>query len=109
MSHQDQVASLPPGAQRLAENPHCPVSMFILDDIFLGIQGHPEFTGDYARDLVLGRGDVYGDELIAKVMPSYDEPVDSKLLAHWINGFLRCLSSRRHRAGACRWRSRFHL
>lgn len=88
VSHQDQVTVLPPGARRLAANAHCANAMFVLDDVFLGIQGHPEFTGGYARDLVLGREEVYGPDLVARVMPTYSQPVDSALVAQWMLRFL---------------------
>lgn len=88
VSHQDQVLALPPGARRLARNEHCPNSMFVLDDVFLGIQGHPEFDAAYARDLVLGREEIFGAATVAKAMPSYDEAVDGGLLAQWMLHFL---------------------
>ena len=88
VSHQDQVTALPPGARRLASSTHCPNSMFVVDDVFLGIQGHPEFVAGYARDLVLGREDIFGATTIAKALPTYDEPVDSLLLAQWMLRFL---------------------
>ncbi len=88
VSHQDQVIQLPPQAERLATNAHCPNSMFVVDDIFLGIQGHPEFTGDFARDLAAGRGNVYGEDVLAQAMGTYDETVDARLIARWIVQFL---------------------
>ncbi|MGE3773001.1 MAG: GMP synthase [Gammaproteobacteria bacterium] len=88
VSHQDQVTSLPPGARLLARNAHCEHSMFVLDDVFLGLQGHPEFDAGYARDLVLGREDIFGRDTVARALPTYDEPVDSPLLAQWILRFL---------------------
>lgn len=87
-SHQDQVLALPPGAERLASSAHCPNAMFVLDDLFLGIQGHPEFSGAYARDLALGRANVYGEDVLARALPTYAEPVDSALVARWVLGFL---------------------
>lgn len=87
-SHQDQVLALPPGAEQLACSAHCPNAMFVLDDIFLGIQGHPEFSGAYARDLAVGRVGIYGAELLARALPTYAEPVDSELVARWILNFL---------------------
>ena len=62
--------------------------MFVQDEIFLGIQGHPEFTGDFARDLARGRGEVYGEETLARALPTYGEPVDSAIVARWIIQFL---------------------
>jgi len=88
VSHQDQVLALPPGARLLAANAHCPHAMFVHDDVFLGIQGHPEFAAGYARDLVRGREEVFGADKVARAWPSFDEPVDARLLAQWILRFL---------------------
>lgn len=88
MSHQDQVTTLPPQAVRLAANAHCPNSMFVIDDFFLGIQGHPEFTGEYAHDLAAGRAQIYGEDTLARALPTYREPVDSALVARWMLEFL---------------------
>jgi len=89
VSHQDQVTALPPQAVCLAANTHCQNSMFVIDDFFLGIQGHPEFTADYARDLATGRPQVYGADTIARALPTYASPVDSALVAQWMLEFLR--------------------
>ncbi len=88
VSHQDQVLELPPGARLLAQNSHCQNAMFVFDDLFLGIQGHPEFSAGYARDLVRGREEIFGAATVAAALPTYDEPVDSLLLAQWILRFL---------------------
>ena len=88
VSHQDQVVTLPAGAQQLARNAHCPNSMFVIDECFLGIQGHPEFTGEFARDLAAGRAEIYGEKTLTAAMATYDLPVDSVLVARWILQFL---------------------
>ncbi|MGD9601006.1 MAG: type 1 glutamine amidotransferase [Gammaproteobacteria bacterium] len=88
VSHQDQVTQLPPGAARLATSAHCPNAMFVLDDVLLGIQGHPEFTGAFAHALAAGRGAVYGEDVLAAALPTYCEPVDSALLARWMLQFI---------------------
>jgi GMP synthase-like glutamine amidotransferase len=89
VSHQDQVTKLPQGAERLATNEHCPNSMFVVDSYFLGIQGHPEFTGDFARDLAHGRAELYGPTTLARALPTYEESVDSITIARWIVQFLQ--------------------
>lgn len=88
VSHQDQVVTLPPGARRLAANSHCPNAMFVLDDIMLGIQAHPEFDADYARELALSRADVIGQQQLASAMSTFDQPIDDALIARWIVTFL---------------------
>jgi GMP synthase-like glutamine amidotransferase len=88
VSHQDQVLQLPPGAQRIATSTHCPNSMFVVGDFFLGIQGHPEFTGAFAQDLAAGRAQIYGEDTLRCAQLTYGEPVDSDLVAQWILQFL---------------------
>jgi GMP synthase-like glutamine amidotransferase len=88
VSHQDQVTHLPPAAERLATSTHCPNSMFVVDNVFLGIQGHPEFTAAFARDLASGRASVYGDDVLARALQTYGEASDSSLVARWIVQFL---------------------
>jgi GMP synthase-like glutamine amidotransferase len=97
VSHQDQVIRLPPPAERLATNAHCPNAMFVIDDFFLGIQGHPEFTGEFAHDLAAGRIETYGEETFARALPTYRETVDSPLIARWILRFLAAANATRRR------------
>lgn len=88
VSHQDQVTALPPGARALATNEHCPYSMFVVDDVLLGIQGHPEFDAAYARDLLSGRETLVGADTVARALPTFDEATDARIVAQWMLGFL---------------------
>lgn len=88
VSHQDQVTVLPPGARLLARSAHCPHAMFALDDVLLGLQGHPEFEVDYARELVLARADTLGADAIAAALSSLTAPADAALLGQWVLHFL---------------------
>lgn len=102
VSHQDQVTVLPPKAECLAANAHCPNSMVAIDDVFLGIQGHPEFTGDFACDLVVGRESIYGPALLASALPTYTQAIDSELIARWMLEFLDQRSSPSRRCQSAR-------
>jgi GMP synthase-like glutamine amidotransferase len=86
--HQDQVTALPPGARRLATNAHCENAMFDLDDLFLGVQAHPEFDRDYARAITENKRGSVPDAVLEKALPSFAEPVDATLIARWIVAFL---------------------
>jgi GMP synthase-like glutamine amidotransferase len=88
VSHQDQVLQLPPRAERLATSAFCTNSMFVIDNLFLGIQGHPEFTGEFARELAAGRAEIYGEKTLAEAQKTYGEPADSLLVARWMVQFL---------------------
>ena len=54
-SHEDQVEALPPGAEILGWNEHCPVSVMGVGSTLLGIQGHPEFESAYSVALMESR------------------------------------------------------
>ena len=86
-SHQDQVEVLPPGARLLAASDFCPNAAFGIEDHLFAVQGHPEFTKDYARFLMCRRRDQLGDAF-APGMRSLDEPTDQAIVAKWIAGFL---------------------
>lgn len=87
--HQDQVTALPPGARRLATSAHCENAMFVLDDVLLGVQGHPEFERDYARAITENKRGVAPDPVVDQALPGFDAPVDAELVAGWITAFLR--------------------
>ena len=88
MSCQDQVEQLPPGAEVLAGNEHCPVGMFRVGKL-LGLQGHPEFPAAYAGALLRARRSLIGEERADAALATLAEPCDSALLAHWASNFLR--------------------
>lgn len=89
-SHQDQVASLPDGAEILGWADDCPISMFAVGDKLIGIQGHPEFDKEYSRALMLARrGRLIPNEVVDKGLASLDLGTDSDQLAEWIVGLAR--------------------
>ncbi|PKH06798.1 GMP synthase [Moritella sp. Urea-trap-13] len=91
--HQDQVCKLPVGAQVLLSNDFCRYSMFQVDEHFLGLQGHPEFTSKYSAALMEQRRDIIPAETINIAMDSlgssYSYQADYKLIAKWMLTFLR--------------------
>ena len=89
VSHQDQITALPSGAQVLMGNGFCPVAMFQVDNHFLGIQGHPEFTRAYAGDLMDSRREVIAADCLAAGRQSLGQPVDALLAARWCLAFLQ--------------------
>lgn len=86
-SHQDQVETLPPGARLLASSEFCPNAAFGIGGHMFAVQGHPEFTKDYARFLMCRRREQLGDAF-GPGMRSLDEPTDEAVVAQWIAGFL---------------------
>lgn len=86
-SHQDQVEVLPPGARLLAGSDFCPHAAFAVGDRMFAVQGHPEFTRDYARFLMCRRRDRLGDAF-GPGIKSLDETTDEAVVAKWIAAFL---------------------
>lgn len=89
MSHQDQVEELPPGSRLLASSDHCPVWMFTVEDHMVGIQGHPEFTPEYARASLPLRRRRVGDAAVDVALRTLDRPADGRLIADWMVRFAR--------------------
>ena len=95
VSHQDQVERLPAESQILAGSDFCPNYLMQIGEHFLGVQGHPEFTKEYSRDLMALRHDQVEEERIRMGKASLSAPVDDRLMAQWILNFLRRALSRR--------------
>ncbi len=88
-SHQDQVTKLPTGAVDLYGNEFCPHAAYILPGKVLAFQGHPEFTRDYCRRLMMTRRDRYPPECYDRAMASLDDPLDDQLVACLIIDFIK--------------------
>lgn len=88
VSHRDQVLALPDQAQRLLSNAFCPNAAFYIPGKVLAIQGHPEFSVEYARALLALRADQLTPEMLAQVESSYATPHDGVRVATWIQQFL---------------------
>ena len=87
-THQDQVTRLPEGAKLLSGNEHCPYVMATLDDHFLSIQSHPEYTVNYVRMVTETFRGIIPDPVIEAGMASMDDPPDNETLASWVRHFL---------------------
>jgi len=86
-SHSDQVRHLPEGAAVLASSSECPVEMFEFGPRMLAIQGHPEFSVEYAEALMNVRREIPAD-VVEAAMDSLDCELHSGELAAWIARFL---------------------
>lgn len=87
-SHQDQVVILPPDAQLLASSEFCPNNMMQIGDTMLSLQGHPEFTKAYAKDLMQSRKNIIEKEIIALGLQSLELEHEHALIAQWLMHFL---------------------
>ena len=88
VSHADQVTLLPEGAEVIASNVHCPNSIIAVGEHFVGIQGHPEFTTEYARGLMQARAGQIPEDVMLAALPTFTEPLDAPYVAKWIAKFL---------------------
>ncbi|WP_281561093.1 GMP synthase [Thalassomonas sp. RHCl1] len=87
--HQDQVISLPPGAEVLAASRFCPLYMVQFTEHLLGIQGHPEFPKAYVAALMEKRRDKIPAHRIREGLASLDAGVDDIAVARWIINFIQ--------------------
>ncbi|WP_434361843.1 GMP synthase [Parasalinivibrio latis] len=88
MSHQDQVTELTRNVQVLGGSDFCPFGMICVDNTLLGIQGHPEFTKDYARALMEMRRDRIPPSVIDAAEHTLSSHEDGTLVLNWICNFL---------------------
>lgn len=88
-SHQDQVTVPANESITLAGSEKCPIAACKIQDHILTIQGHPEFTPEYAQRLFSLRRDQLGDNTINKGIESLNTPVDNPQIARWILRFIQ--------------------
>ena len=88
-SHRDQVTALPDHATLVASTDHCPIAAFTVNDHILGIQGHPEFSPEFAAAIYEGRTEMYRAEAFKEAMRTLEHGTDSTDVAAWILRFLK--------------------
>lgn len=88
-SHQDQVVTLPDGAEVVAGTTHCPVAGYTLGPSALAVQPHPEFTAELSRDLIELRRNRIGPERADAALATLDRPLDRDRVAGWMAAFWR--------------------
>lgn len=88
-SHQDQVMIPAVGATVLGGTEFCPIAMCQLDNHILTFQGHPEFSADFARELLNLRQNIVGDEVYRRGISSLDLPTDRQQVAKWLIDFIK--------------------
>jgi len=90
-SHQDQVVSLPPGAEVIAASDFTPFAgLAWRDQPAISMQPHPEFDPAYASALIEARrGKVYADDEADRALATLQGPDDRARVGRWIGDFLR--------------------
>ena len=87
VSHRDQVSILPNRAELIASNKFCPHSMFGIEKHIFSMQGHPEFTSQYAMDLLKARREILGESTYHNALKSFSISTDRNAVAAWIVEF----------------------
>ena len=88
VSHQDQVVRAAAGAQVLASSEFCDNAVSQVGEHILTLQGHPEFTKDYARALMTARRNLLGEDLLQAGVASLDKKPQGSRVAAWIINFI---------------------
>ncbi len=90
VSHQDQVLSLPPGAEIVAQNGFCPFAALAYPAAnAISFQGHPEYSPEFSSALYnVRRGTKLSHAMVDAAEASFADPVDNDLIAQWMSAFL---------------------
>jgi GMP synthase-like glutamine amidotransferase len=83
-NHHDQVILLPPKAVCFAKSDFCPIEGFYIGNQALTFQGHPEYTAEYNRYLLLNDSAGEPADVVEKAIASLDKRADSLLAAKWM-------------------------
>lgn len=86
-SHQDQVVQLPTGAVHLAEDSRCKYQMYSIDNHILALQGHPEFTADFARGRLDSRVATVGQDKYNTAIQSLSTATNTAEIGKWMRSF----------------------
>jgi GMP synthase-like glutamine amidotransferase len=86
-SHQDQVTLLPDNAKHLASDTFCKFQIYSIENHIFCIQGHPEFTTQYAKSRYISRQDSIGQVIVENAINSLSKPTSNKMVGQWINSF----------------------
>lgn len=84
-NHHDQVVKLPGEAELFATSEFCPHEGFMVGDHIITFQGHPEYTSDYNRHLILNHAQDEPENVKATALESINSKVaQGDLAAKWM-------------------------
>ena len=88
--HQDQVVTVPQGAQIVASNDFCAAAALVYGKRAFTTQPHPEFGADFIAGLAQHRGPgVVPDPQLAQTRADLDKPIDNAAIASQIARFFK--------------------
>ena len=88
MMCQDQVVEMPPGARVLAGSMMVPHGIILVGKNMLGIQGHPEFSVSFERELMILNAPLMAPGQAEEELESLKKPVHNAVLGQWIEIFI---------------------
>lgn len=86
-SHQDQVIEMPPAGQRILTSEFCENAGMLIGNHILTVQGHPEFSVEYAEHLCNERAAEIGATYELAIQSLSMQP-DNHIVAQLFSGFL---------------------
>lgn len=89
VSHQDQVMTLPQHAELIAGDEFCQNSSYQIGEHILTFQGHPEFSHEFLKYLMLKRRKLIGEQPYQQALASLSHSADHRLIAQWILNFVK--------------------
>jgi len=93
-SHQDQVVKLPTDSTLYAGSDFCPIAGFQAGKHILTMQGHPEFSKEYANALMKKRVDRIGKDVVKAAQQSLKKEADSHDVGAWMVDFIKQATSK---------------
>lgn len=90
VSHQDQVLSLPPGAEVIAGSEFCPYAALDYPAAkAISFQGHPEYSPEFSCALYgVRKGTVLSHAMVDAACDSFEKRLDNQLVGQWMARFL---------------------
>ena len=89
VNHHDQVMRLPEGASPLATSDFCRYEGFRIGHHILTFQGHPEFTVDYERHIILNHSENEDDTVKQQALKTLEEmEAQGEVVARFLLGVL---------------------
>lgn len=86
-SHQDQVTKLPRGGVQLGTDSFCEHQIYSIDNHIFCVQGHPEFTTEYAEERYSTRIDRIGQDVYNQGIDSLQKKTDHLVFGQWMKAF----------------------
>jgi GMP synthase-like glutamine amidotransferase len=86
-SHEDQVLTVPDGAELLARTTGCPIAGLTIGERAWTLQPHPEFVPELADDLLSRRVELIGADKVRAARATLARPLDRSVIADWITAF----------------------